>query len=154
MIGVLIVDDEPLARQELRRALESAKDLQILGECGDAITAIGQIYQLKPDVVFLDIQMPQITGFEMLGMLNPANMPDIVFLTAYDQYAIHAFEKNAFDYILKPITAERLEITLQRLRGSQRSQAAARVATWLRMRDARSASTSCGTASAWACAMA
>ena len=122
MIGALIVDDEPLARQELRRALENTKDFQILGECGDAITAIGQIYQFKPDVIFLDIQMPQITGLEMLGMLNPANMPDIVFLTAYDQYAIHAFEKNAFDYILKPITAERLEITLQRLRGSQRTQ--------------------------------
>lgn len=116
MITALIVDDEPLARQELRRTLEPAKDIQILGECGNAIEALGRIHIDKPDVVFLDIQMPQITGIEMLGMLDPNNMPDIVFLTAYDEYAVKAFEKNAFDYLLKPITPERLELTLQRLR--------------------------------------
>jgi len=118
MITALIVDDEPLARQELRRTLEPARDIHILGECGNAIEAFTRIHVEKPDVVFLDIQMPQITGFEMLGMLDPANMPHIVFLTAYDEYAVAAFEKNAFDYLLKPVTADRLELTLERLRHS------------------------------------
>lgn len=118
MITALIVDDEPLARQELRRTLAPASDIEILGECGNAIEALTRIHTDKPDVVFLDIQMPQITGFEMLGMLDPATMPHIVFLTAYDEYAVRAFEKNAFDYLLKPVTADRLELTLERLRTS------------------------------------
>lgn len=118
MITALIVDDEPFARQELRRTLEPAKDIQILGECGNAIEALTRIHTDKPDVVFLDIQMPQITGIEMLGMLDPETMPHIVFLTAYDEYAVRAFEKNAFDYLLKPVTADRLELTLERLRNS------------------------------------
>lgn len=118
MITALIVDDEPLARQELRRTLAPASDIEILGECGNAIEALTRIHTEKPDVVFLDIQMPQITGFEMLGMLDPATMPHIVFLTAYDEYAVRAFEKNAFDYLLKPVTADRLELTLERLRNS------------------------------------
>lgn len=118
MITALIVDDEPFARRELRRTLEPAKDIQILGECGNAIDALTRIHVDKPDVVFLDIQMPQITGIEMLGMLDPQTMPQIVFLTAYDEYAVRAFEKNAFDYLLKPVTADRLELTLERLRNS------------------------------------
>jgi two-component system LytT family response regulator len=118
MITALIVDDELLARQELRRTLEPARDIHILGECSNAIEALSRIYADKPDVVFLDIQMPQITGFELLSMLDPANMPHIVFLTAYDEYAVQAFEKNAFDYLLKPADAERLELTLERLRNS------------------------------------
>ncbi|MGC4076679.1 MAG: two-component system response regulator BtsR [Rubrivivax sp.] len=118
MITALIVDDEPFARRDLRRALEPAKDIQILGECGNAIDALTRIHIDKPDVVFLDIQMPQITGIEMIGMLDPETMPHIVFLTAYDEYAVRAFEKNAFDYMLKPVTADRLELTLERLRNS------------------------------------
>jgi two-component system LytT family response regulator len=118
MITALIVDDEPLARQELRRTLAPATDIHVVGECGNAIEALSRIYVDKPDVVFLDIQMPQITGFEMLGMLDPDTMPHIVFLTAYDEYAVQAFEKNAFDYLLKPVTADRLELTLERLRNS------------------------------------
>jgi two-component system LytT family response regulator len=116
MITALIVDDELHAQQELRRALEPAKDLHVIGECGNAIEALTRIYTDKPDVVFLDIQMPQITGLEMLGMLDPVNMPHIVFLTAYDEYAVRAFEKNAFDYLLKPVTSDRLQLTLERLR--------------------------------------
>jgi len=118
MITALIVDDEPFARRELRRTLEPAKDIQIQGECGNAIDALTRIHVDKPDVVFLDIQMPQITGIEMLGMLDPQTMPQIVFLTAYDEYAVRAFEKNAFDYLLKPVTADRLALTLERLRNS------------------------------------
>jgi len=118
MITTLIVDDELFARQALRRALEPETDIQILGECGNAIEALARIQAEKPDVVFLDIQMPQITGIEMLAMLDAESMPHIVFLTAYDEFAVKAFEKNAFDYLLKPVTAERLALTLQRLRDS------------------------------------
>ncbi|MBV8047231.1 MAG: two-component system response regulator BtsR [Paludibacterium sp.] len=118
MITALIVDDEIHARQALRRALEPAQDIHIVGECGNAIEALSRVYVDKPDVVFLDIQMPQITGLEMLSMLDPSTMPYIVFLTAYDEYAVQAFEKNAFDYLLKPVTADRLGMTLERLRHS------------------------------------
>lgn len=118
MITALIVDDELLARQALRRALEPEHDIQIIGECGNAIEALARIQAEKPDVVFLDIQMPQLTGLEMLAMIDAASMPHVVFLTAYDEYAVKAFEKNAFDYLLKPVTAERLALTLQRLRDS------------------------------------
>lgn len=116
MMTALIVDDEVMARQALRRLLEPATDIQVVAECGNAIEALPRIYVDKPDVVFLDIQMPQITGLDMLGMLDPATMPTIVFLTAYDEYAVRAFEKNAFDYLLKPVSAERLGLTLERLR--------------------------------------
>jgi two-component system LytT family response regulator len=116
MITALIVDDELFARQALRRELEPENDIQIIGECGNAIEALARIQAEKPDVVFLDIQMPQITGLEMLAMIDAASMPHVVFLTAYDEYAVKAFEKNAFDYLLKPVAADRLTLTLQRLR--------------------------------------
>lgn len=118
MITALIVDDEIHARLALRRTLEPARDIHILAECGHALEALARIHTDKPDVVFLDIQMPQVTGLEMLSMLDPKTMPSIVFLTAYDEYAVSAFEKNAFDYLLKPVTADRLELTLERLRNS------------------------------------
>ncbi|MEX0634339.1 two-component system response regulator BtsR [Serratia ureilytica] len=82
----------------------------------NAIEAISQIHRLQPDVVFLDIQMPRISGLEMVGMLDPNRMPHIVFLTAYDEYAVQAFEEHAFDYLLKPAEPKRLSKTLQRLR--------------------------------------
>ncbi|WP_448204275.1 two-component system response regulator BtsR [Azospirillum sp. sgz302134] len=116
MINVLIVDDEPLAREELRRLLEGADDITIIGECANAIEAIGAINRQTPDVVFLDIQMPRVSGLEMLSMLDPDRMPHIVFLTAHDEYAVQAFEEHAFDYLLKPADPVRLDKTLQRLR--------------------------------------
>ena len=122
MMTVLIVDDEPLAREELRRLLESAPDAQIVGECANAIEAIGTINRLKPDVVFLDIQMPRVSGLEMLGMLDPERLPHIVFLTAHDEYAVQAFEEHAFDYLLKPADPARLDKTLQRLRRERTPQ--------------------------------
>ena len=117
MIKVLIVDDEPLARKALRRLLEQAPDFHILGECGNAIEAVGAINRDKPDAVFLDIQMPRVSGIEMLSMLDHDTMPRVVFLTAYDEYAVHAF-----DYLLKPIDQARFEKTLQRLRREQAPQ--------------------------------
>lgn len=122
MINVLIVDDEPLAREELRRLLEEAPDLRVAGECANAIEAIGAINRQPPDVVFLDIQMPRVSGLEMLGMLDPERMPRIVFLTAHDEYAVQAFEEHAFDYLLKPVDPARLAKTLNRLRRERPAQ--------------------------------
>ncbi|PKU23073.1 two-component system response regulator BtsR [Telmatospirillum siberiense] len=122
MIKVLIVDDEPRARAELACLLRDAPDIEIQGECANAVEAIGAINRAPPDVVFLDIQMPLISGLEMLAMLDPARMPRIVFLTAYDEYAVQAFEEHAFDYLLKPTDPARLEKTLERLRRDQAPQ--------------------------------
>lgn len=119
---VLIVDDEQLAREELRCLLEQAGDMEIIGESANAIEAIAAVNRLSPDVVFLDIQMPRVNGLEMLNMLDPERMPYIVFLTAHDEYAVQAFEQNAFDYLLKPIDSGRLEKTLLRLRRDRAAQ--------------------------------
>ena len=102
MIKVLIVDDEPLARENLRVFLQEQSDIEIVGECSNAVEGIGAVHKLRPDVLFLDIQMPRISGLEMVGMLDPEHRPYIVFLTAFDEYAIKAFEEHAFDYLLKP----------------------------------------------------
>ncbi|MTH47948.1 two-component system response regulator BtsR [Intestinirhabdus alba] len=116
MIKVLIVDDEPLARENLRVLLQEQRDIEIVGECANALEAIGAVHKLRPDALFLDIQMPRISGLEMVGMLDPEQRPYIVFLTAFEEYAIRAFEEQAFDYLLKPIEEARLEKTLARLR--------------------------------------
>lgn len=121
MIKVLIVDDEPLARENLRVFLQEQSDIEIVGECSNAVEGIGAVHKLRPDVLFLDIQMPRISGLEMVGMLDPEHRPYIVFLTAFDEYAIKAFEEHAFDYLLKPIDA-RLEKTLARLRQERSKQ--------------------------------
>lgn len=113
---VLIVDDETLARDELKSVLAGQADIEIVGECANAIEGIAAINRLSPTVMFLDIQMPQVSGLEMVGMIDPEKMPQIVFLTAYEEYAVRAFEENAFDYLLKPIQEERLQKTLDRLR--------------------------------------
>ena len=119
MIKVLIVDDEPLARENLRVFLQEQSDIEIVGECSNAVEGIGAVHKLRPDVLFLDIQMPRISG---LGMLDPEHRPYIVFLTAFDEYAIKAFEEHAFDYLLKPIDEARLEKTLARLRQERSKQ--------------------------------
>ena len=122
MINVLIVDDEPLARENLRVLLQTHEDVNIVGECANAVEAIGAVHKLRPDVLFLDIQMPRISGLEMVGMLDPEHRPYIVFLTAFDEYAVKAFEEHAFDYLLKPIEEKRLEKTLMRLRQERAAQ--------------------------------
>ena len=116
MLRVLIVDDEPLARENLRVLLQEQSDIEVVGECANAIEGIGAVHKLRPDVLFPDIQMPRISGLEMVGMLDPAHRPYIVFLPAFDEYAVKAFEEHAFDYLLKPIESDRLEKTLFRLR--------------------------------------
>ena len=113
MIKVLIVDDEPLARENLRVFLQEQSDIEIVGECSNAVEGIGAVHKLRPDVLFLDIQMPRISGLEMVGMLDPEHRPYIVFLTAFDEYAIKAFEEHAFDYLLKPINYTLLQEALK-----------------------------------------
>lgn len=122
MLRVLLVDDEPLALENLRLQLQDESDIEIVGECANAIEAIGMIHKVRPDIVFLDIQMPRISGLEMVGMLDQQHRPHIVFLTAFEEYALQAFEQCAFDYLLKPIQTTRLQKTLERLRLGQQTQ--------------------------------
>jgi two-component system LytT family response regulator len=112
----IIVDDERDARARLRRLLaEHSHQLEIVGEAPDGVAAVSAIESLKPDLAFLDIEMPGLNGFQLLDSLPRASWPLIVFTTAYDQYAIRAFEVHALDYLLKPVTKDRLGECLQRL---------------------------------------
>jgi two-component system LytT family response regulator len=110
----IIVDDERLARLEMRRLLAAHPDVQIVGEAADVASAKAMIEDLNPDLVFLDIQMPDGTGFDVLGQLVDA--PDVIFTTAFDSYAMQAFEANALDYLLKPIEPNRLALALQKIK--------------------------------------
>jgi two-component system, LytTR family, response regulator len=114
MLKAIIVDDERLARKELRSLLEKFDDIDILDEAGNADEAYEKIMALKPDMIFLDIQMPEKTGFDLLEMLPV--VPKVVFTTAYDEYALKAFEINALDYLLKPIDPKRLEEAVNKVR--------------------------------------
>jgi len=115
-IRVLIVDDEPLARRGIRQLLETEKDFEIAGEAANGREAASVIDKLKPDLIFLDIQMPLLDGFSFVEKMGAQNLPEIVFVTAYDEHAIRAFEINALDYLLKPIDPERFVKTLNRVR--------------------------------------
>ncbi|MBS1797119.1 MAG: response regulator [Acidobacteria bacterium] len=115
-IRVLIVDDEPLARRGLRRLLADAPDLVVAGEAANGRDAVELIERLAPELVFLDIQMPLLGGFEALEKLAAEKLPEIVFVTAYDEHAVRAFEAGALDYVLKPVDAERFHKTLDRVR--------------------------------------
>ena len=107
MIRVLVVDDEPIARRRVRRMLKAEQDVEVVGECGNGREAIEAIRQHRPDLVFLDIQMPDVDGFGVVSEIGPENMPAVVFVTAYDEYALRAFEAHALDYLLKPYSDER-----------------------------------------------
>lgn len=109
----IVVDDERLARKELISLLGEYKNVEVIAECTNADEAKEQINKLKPDLIFLDIQMPEKTGFDLLEELD--HIPFVVFVTAYNEYAIKAFEVNAFDYILKPIDPDRLKQTLDKI---------------------------------------
>lgn len=110
----ILIDDEPLAIGRLKRLLGKFEDFEVIAEAKNGQEGLEKITKLKPDVIFLDIEMPEMTGFEMLAQLD--FMPLVVFATAYDQYAIRAFEENSIDYLLKPIETERLEKTVEKLR--------------------------------------
>jgi two-component system LytT family response regulator len=109
----LIIDDERLARQELKSLLAEHKDIEIIGECSNAEDAKEKINLLKPDVLFLDIQMPGKTGLELIEEIS--GLPEVIFVTAYDEFALRAFEVNALDYLLKPVSKDRLNDALKKL---------------------------------------
>ena len=113
-IRTLIVDDEPLARAMLRSFLADDAGIEVIGECCDGYTAIEMIESAAPDLVFLDIQMPDLDGFGVLRALAPEAIPNIAFVTAYDQFALQAFDVHAIDYLLKPFDRERFQRTLER----------------------------------------
>ena len=114
-LRTILVDDEPLARERVRTLLAGAGDVEIVGECGDGRSAVALVEQEQPDLLFLDIQMPEMDGFDVLRALDEAP-PAVVFVTAYDEYALRAFEFAAVDYLLKPIDPERFAEALARAR--------------------------------------
>jgi DNA-binding LytR/AlgR family response regulator len=127
-LRALVVDDEQLAREELCFLLGQSGDVEIVGEAGDGVVALRLAGELRPDVLFLDVQMPGLNGFEVARRLMEAEvLPQLVFVTAFDQYAIDAFSVNAVDYLLKPVDADRLDQTLDRVRRRLASEHAARL---------------------------
>src|SRR5438128_11359442 len=115
-IRTLIVDDEPLALERIRHLLHKESDIDVLGECADGRDAVASITKHKPDLVFLDVQMPELDGFGVLEQLDRRAMPAIVFVTAYDQFALRAFEVHALDYLLKPFDSGRFKKALESAR--------------------------------------
>jgi two-component system, LytTR family, response regulator len=115
-VRVLIVDDEPLARRGVVHRLRRFKDVEIVGECGDGISAVQRILERSPDVVFLDIQMPGMDGFEVLRALPRERMPAVIFLTAYEQHVLRAFDVHALHYLLKPVDDARFTAAVGRAR--------------------------------------
>jgi len=112
MIKVVLIDDEPLARSIVKEYLNAYENIMVVQECNDGFEGVKAVMQHQPDLLFLDIQMPKINGFEMLELLDPA--PSVIFTTAFDEYAIKAFEAHAVDYLLKPFSKERFDKALQK----------------------------------------
>ena len=112
-VRVLVVDDETVARRRIRRLLAAEPDVAIVGECGDGASALQAINREQPDIIFLDVQMPELDGFEVVRAA-PAGLPGVVFVTAYDRYALRAFDVHAVDYLLKPFDRERFKQALTR----------------------------------------
>ena len=135
ILNVLIVDDEPLARKGLRKLLAKEQDINVAGECVDGVDAVEHIQEKKPDIVFLDIQMPGLDGFGVIDAIGVKEMPLTIFVTAYDLHALRAFDVHAIDYILKPVIPERLTVALDRVRAmvhqSNRSEIDKQVAALL-----------------------
>src|SRR6516164_596448 len=128
-IRALVVDDEPLGRRAVRRFLGKHVGVDVICECGDGESAVRAIRERKPDLVFLDVQMPEMDGFQVLSEVGANEMPVTIFVTAYDRYALRAFDANAIDYLLKPFGHERLDRALKR--------AQERMAGRLNVRDLR-----------------
>jgi two-component system LytT family response regulator len=120
-LQVLVVDDEPLARSGITGLVEKDPELEVAGECGSGRAAVEAIIELQPDLVLLDIQMPEMDGFEVLRAVGTDRMPPVVFVTAYDQFAVRAFEVNALDYLLKPFDDERFAAAIARAKRSIRA---------------------------------
>lgn len=134
VIRAIIVDDEDSARRRLRNLLAAEPDLEVVGECQDGEEAIVAIRQLRPDLVFLDVRMPGLDGLDVLEMLGSELPPAVVFATAYDDYAVRAFEARAVDYLLKPFSVARLKETIRRVRDRLEARPTrVAAASWLRV---------------------
>ena len=131
-IRTLIVDDEPLAREWVRNGLQNEPDVEVIGECGDGFEAVKTIAAEKPDLVLLDVQMPGLDGFGVLASVDPDNLPAVVFVTAFDRYALKAFEAHAVDYLMKPFSGERLHQAVERARAAIDRSASKDLKTQLR----------------------
>ncbi len=129
MFRVIIADDEPPARAGVRVRLEAHPDMTVVAECGDGAETVTQVRRHRPDLLFLDVEMPGASGFEALSRLEKEEMPLIIFLTAYGQYALQAFEIHAVDYLLKPIDDERFDDALAHARAMHRVRVTSRYAT-------------------------
>lgn len=121
MINCVIIDDEPLARGLVKEYLNAHADFNVIAECGDGFEGVKAVMQHKPELIFLDVQMPKISGFEMLELLDPA--PAVVFTTAFDEYALKAFEMHAVDYLLKPFSKERFDNAIKKWKENRSSSA-------------------------------
>ena len=117
-IRTLVVDDEPMARERVLSLLQQESDVEVVGECADGAQAINAIQQHAPDLVFLDVQMPGVDGFGVIQAISAERMPTVIFVTAYDEYALRAFEVHALDYLLKPFGRDRFQETLKHVRSS------------------------------------
>ena len=130
-LRALIVDDEALARKALVRLLKNEAGISVIGQCGDGESAVAAITRTRPDLVFLDVQMPEMDGFRVVETIGVEQMPATIFVTAFDRYALNAFDANAVDYLLKPFAADRLARALARARerclGRQDKEAAQRL---------------------------
>lgn len=131
MIRVVIADDEPLARNRIRRLLSAENDVELVAECKNGNEVVEALDHHQPDLLFLDIEMPELDGFGVLESVGAENMPAVVFVTAYDQYAVHAFETHALDYLLKPFDEERFRKALGRARTHLQRTRSGEVATRL-----------------------
>lgn len=127
MIKTILIDDEPLARSMVLEYLQQHPEFHVLAECNDGFEGVKAIQQHQPDLVFLDIQMPKLTGFEMLELLD--QQPHIIFTTAFDEYALKAFEKNAIDYLLKPIRPDRFQKAIDKFKASFQAQVTPKIDT-------------------------
>ena len=115
-IQTLIVDDEPLARDRVRQLLQADQEFHVAGECRNGSEAVEAIRKARPDLVFLDVQMPEVDGFGVIEAICARNMPAVIFVTAYDKYALRAFDENALDYLLKPYDERRFQRAVQRVK--------------------------------------
>ena len=151
-IRALIVDDEPLARRGIRQLLGREPDITCVGECRDGREALRAIDELAPTLVFLDVQMPEVDGFEVIRLRGPDRMPAVVFVTAYDEFAVRAFETEALDYLVKPLNEARFAATMKRVRERHRLgtalELARRLAEVIKRVDTSQTAPSAGTATA------
>jgi two-component system LytT family response regulator len=130
-LKAVVVDDEQLAREELCYMLDQMGNVEVIAQAGNGLEAVGIVERLAPDVLFLDVQMPEVDGFEVLRRLDSGSVPAVIFVTAFDRYALQAFEQHALDYLLKPFSDERFAVVLDRTRVRLREHSFASMAAGL-----------------------